>query len=66
MATALSTPTISAPANAPRMEPRPPMTTTAKASTISSIPISLTAAVAGITSAPPTVPRATPSVKTRE
>ena len=32
---------------------------------MSSIPISFTAAVAGMTSAPPTVPSATPSVKTR-
>ena len=54
-----------APATAPRMLPRPPMTTTAKASTISSMPISLTAAVAGITRAPPTVPSAVPSVNTR-
>ena len=64
-AAARSTPTTSAPTKAPRMLPRPPMTTTAKASTISSMPISLMAAVAGITRAPPRVPRAAPSVNTR-
>ena len=47
------------------MLPRPPITTTAKASTISSMPISLMAAVAGMTSAPPRVPSMVPSVKTR-
>ena len=47
------------------MLPRPPITTTAKASTISSMPISLMAAVAGITSAPPSVPSMVPRVKTR-
>ena len=47
------------------MLPRPPMTTTANASTISSIPISLIAAVAGMTRAPPSVPRAVPSTNTR-
>jgi hypothetical protein len=47
------------------MLPRPPITTTAKASTISSMPISLMAAVAGMTSAPPSVPSMVPSVKTR-
>src|SRR5262249_2012432 len=52
MATARSTPTASAPTKAPRMLPRPPITTTAKASTISSMPISLMAAGAGIRGAP--------------
>src|SRR5215469_5779426 len=41
MATERRMPTTRAPTNAPRMLPRPPMTTTAKASTISSMPISL-------------------------
>src|SRR5438445_412937 len=45
MATDRRMPTASAPTKAPRMLPRPPMTTTAKASTISSMPISLMAAV---------------------
>ena len=65
MASARRRPTMRAPAAAPRMLPSPPITTTAKASTISSMPISLAAAVAGITSAPPAVPSAMPSVKTR-
>src|SRR4029453_5115420 len=47
------------------MLPRPPITTTAKASTMSSMPISLVAAVAGRTRAPPTVPSATRRVNTR-
>ena len=64
MAIERSTPTTSAPTKAPRMLPSPPITTTAKASTISSMPISLMAAVAGMTSAPPSVPSAVPSVNT--
>ena len=65
MAVERSTPTTRAPTKAPRMLPRPPITTTAKASTMSSMPISLMAAVAGITSAPPRVPSAVPRVNTR-
>ena len=47
------------------MLPSPPITTTANASTMSSTPISLMAAVEGITSAPPRVPSMHPRVKTR-
>jgi hypothetical protein len=57
---------MSAPANAPRIEPRPPMTTTAKASITNSIAMSSEAAAVGTTSAPAVVPSTAPSVKTTE
>ena len=46
------------------MLPRPPITTTANASTTSSTGMSSEAAAVGTTSAPPTVPSTVPSVKT--
>src|SRR5262249_3336589 len=59
-------PTTPAPISAPRKEPRPPITTTAKASTTNSIAISSEAADVGTTSAPAVVPSTAPSVKTAE
>src|SRR5262249_53882648 len=59
-------PTIAALMSAPRIEPRPPITTTAKASTTNSIAISSEAADVGTTRAPAVVPSTAPSVKTAE
>ena len=59
-------PTIAAPMSAPRIEPSPPITTTAKASTTNSIAMSSEAADVGTTSAPAVVPSTAPSVKTAE
>ena len=59
-------PTISAPANAPRIEPNPPITTTANASMTNSIAMSSEAAAVGTTSAPAVVPSTAPRVNTAE
>src|SRR5437764_858322 len=55
---------MSAPTSAPRILPRPPITTTAKASTTSSTGESRGAGAAGSQSAPPTAPSIAPNLTT--
>ncbi len=54
---------MSAPSAAPGMLPRPPITTTAKASTITSTPMPGTTDTVGAVSAPPMAASVVPSVK---
>jgi hypothetical protein len=58
-----TSPTMSAPSAAPCMLPSPPITTTAKASTITSTPMPGTTETVGAVRAPPMAASMVPSVK---